>query len=572
MAARIGQEANVSGKAGGYADVATNQITEMINSNNTKMKDSINSANAADTWKNLPWKTWKKTLARLQGRIFLAARNGDRRKLHQLQRQLLRSHGIRHLAAKRVAQENKGKHTAGVDGVKSLTPRQKLKLAAELDLEPRHTHLRRVWVEKPGKDEKRPLSIPTMFDRAQQTLVLWALLPEWESKFDRDSYGFRPRRNAHDAMEALRSYLDKPTVLDEGKFVLDADISGAFNNIDHEFVLGEMNSIRPIMRLVRQWISAGVSDDGEICWPKGKGVPQGSPIGPLLLNIALNGLEDRILSCLPKTRRFGDRNLKWSPGVIRYADDIVIVHRDLDAMDHCHKALIEFLAERGLKLNENKTTVRHSMHSHQDARPGFEFLSFNFRSFSVGKHQARHGKVTLVTPSEKSKKAHYRELCAIIDQCKASDQDVLIRRLNLVIAGWVNYFRVGNSKEAFNDLDNRLWRKLQRWCKRRHSGKSAKWRKCKYWNRGKNPVRFTRGTEGAPVLMLHTEPPIKPHVKVRKDSSAFDRDHVYWSKRPNLVHPKEREYAERREAREVEDESEHVENEEWPPRLLSDEP
>ncbi len=154
-------------------------------------------------WNTLPWKTIERNVFKLQKRIYQASQRGDVKTVHRLQRFLMKSWSAKHLAVRRVTQDNQGKKTAGVDGVKSLTPPQRTRLAEVLELQPKAKPVRRVWIPKPGTQEKRGLGIPAMDDRASQALAKLALEPEWEVRFEENSYGFRPGRSCHDAIEAI---------------------------------------------------------------------------------------------------------------------------------------------------------------------------------------------------------------------------------------------------------------------------------------------------------------------------------------------------------------------------------
>jgi RNA-directed DNA polymerase len=177
-----------------------------------------------EDWKTLRWKEYQRNVYRLQKRIYRAARRGDWKRVHKLQRLLLHSWSARCLAVRQVSQENRGKRTAGVDGVKNLTPKQRLRLARDLASLAgwRVAPIRRTYIPKPGMTEKRGLGVPVMADRACQALVKQALEPEWEAQFEPNSYGFRPGRSTHDAIEAIFNAIClKP------KYVLDADIENA---------------------------------------------------------------------------------------------------------------------------------------------------------------------------------------------------------------------------------------------------------------------------------------------------------------------------------------------------------
>jgi len=186
------------------------------------------------TWRELPWRKLEKHVYRMQKRIYRASQRGNKRQVEKLQKLLLKSEATRLLAVRRVTQDNQGKKTAGVDGVKSVPPNERFLMVKQLHAKHwkyrrQPKPVRRVWIPKPGKAEERPLGIPTMMERAKQALVKLALEPAWEGVFEPNSYGFRPGRSAHDAVGAIFLGIRyKP------KFVYDADIKGCFDHIDHE--------------------------------------------------------------------------------------------------------------------------------------------------------------------------------------------------------------------------------------------------------------------------------------------------------------------------------------------------
>ena len=196
-----------------------------------------------EEWKNLPWKHIEKRVFKLQKRIYRAAKRGDVKVVRKLQKTLMQSWSARCLAVRQVTQDNKGKKTAGVDGKKSLSPKQRLTLVKNLRLTGKSKPTRRIWIPKPGKDEKRPLGIPAIHDRALQALVKLALEPEWESKFEPNSYGFRPGRSCHDAVGQIYLSINK-----QPKYVLDADISQCFDKINHKALLEKLNTFPTLRR------------------------------------------------------------------------------------------------------------------------------------------------------------------------------------------------------------------------------------------------------------------------------------------------------------------------------------
>src|SRR5919199_1983325 len=239
-------------------------------------------------WNQVNWRKLERKVYKLQKRIYRASQRGDVKTIRRLQKTLMKSWSARALSVRRVTQDNTGKKTAGVDGIKSLSPAARLKLVNNLKLGSKVSPTRRVWIPKPGTEEKRPLGIPTMKDRALQALVKLALEPEWEARFEPNSYGFRPGRACHDAIGQIYTVISQ-----KAKYVLDADIAKCFDRIDHEVLLNKLNTFPTIRRQVRAWLKAGVMDNMQY-FETSEGTPQGGVISPLLSNIALHGMEERV--------------------------------------------------------------------------------------------------------------------------------------------------------------------------------------------------------------------------------------------------------------------------------------
>ena len=209
-------------------------------------------------WNTINWAKVQRKVFKLQKKIFQAVRSGDKVKAKKLQKLLLKSHYAKLLAVRKVTQDNQGRNTAGIDGIKALRPNQRENLAYELNVKRyKAKTLRRIWIPKPGRDEKRPLGIPVIKDRAMQALVKSALEPYWEALFETKSYGFRPGRSAHD--DIGRIY----TVINQGsKYVLDADIAKCFDKINHDYLLSKVDCPTSIRHLIKKWLKCGVIDNG----------------------------------------------------------------------------------------------------------------------------------------------------------------------------------------------------------------------------------------------------------------------------------------------------------------------
>jgi len=478
-------------------------------------------------WQALPWRKLERGVYKLQTRIFRASQRGDRKTVHRLQRLLIRSGAARCVAVRKVTQDNRGKRTAGVDGVKQLPPAQRLALAAHLPIRPTGRAVRRVWIPKPGSPERRPLGIPTLRDRAAQTLVRFALEPEWEAQFEPHSFGFRPGRSAHDALEMLFTALCK-----KPKYVLDADIAACFDRIDHAALLAKLRTAPTFRRAIHGWLKAGVVD-GAALFPTEAGTPQGGPLSPLLANIALHGLETHLRAAFPRDRYTKERiDWGWRPVVVRYADDFVVLHEDRQVIEQVRHLAAQWLAGVGLELKPTKTRISHTLTPHE-GHVGFDFLGFTVRQYPVGYHRSgalRLGFKTWIKPSPASQRRHYAALADAVRRRRTATQAQLIGALNPLIRGWANYQARSVAQAVFTQMDHRLFGRLLRWARRRHPRKSAAWVVRRYWHtRGANHWVF--GPPGGPCLASHASTPIRRHILVRRDASPYDGNWAYWASR-----------------------------------------
>ena len=386
-------------------------------------------------WPDIDWAKCIRTVRRLQMRIVKATQGGRWNKVKVLQRLLTSSFSGKALAVKRVT-ENQGKRTSGVDRQLWSTPESKSQAVQTLNRRGyKPLPLRRVYIPKSNM-KMRPLGIPTMKDRAMQALHLLALEPISETTADRNSYGFRPERATQDAIRQCFLTLSKKT---SAKWILEGDIRGCFDNINHEWLI---DNIPMDKKILQKWLKAGYIHK-RILYPTDAGTPQGGICSPTLANMTLDGLEAEL-----KKFRLQDK-----VHMVRYADDFIITGTSKELLENEVKPLVEkFLSARGLELSPEKTSITH-------IDQGFDFLGVNIRKYN--------GKL-LIKPSKKNVKAFLDKVRNAIKDNKTAKQINLIKMLNPIIRGWANYHRSVVARETFERVDSEIWRSLWRWTKRRH--------------------------------------------------------------------------------------------------------
>jgi RNA-directed DNA polymerase len=484
-------------------------------------------------WEKYDFKKAVKIVERLRKRIFRATREGNIRKVRGLQKLMLRSLSNILDSVQRATQINQGKVTAGIDGIHSLTPDERVLMVNSLmDY--------KAWKPKPAKrvyipkknGKNRPLGIPTITDRCIQAMVKNALEPYWEAKFEPTSYGFRPGRGCKDAQgriyNIIISRMSKPC---RKPWVVEADIKGCFDNISHDYLMETIGNF-PGRKLIHFWLKAGYVEEN-VFHSTDSGTPQGGIISPLLANIALEGLEShlgikykmKINKGKPTWKNVSERTL------VRYADDFVIFCKSEDDAIKAKEETGKWLETRGLILSPEKTKIT-------SVYDGFDFLSWNFRNYRVT--NTKSGVKTLIKPSAESIKLVKQKLKDCFKKHRGSELPLLIKDANAIIRGWAAYHSGSVSKKVFSALDKWLYKRQEKWIKRRTPKMSAQNRKDTYFGRFNSAYpgnKWVLGDKNSGCFMLHFSwTPIERHQLVTYNYSPDNPElYKYWDERKTRI-------------------------------------
>ena len=476
----------------------------------TEAKATGAASRESEGWYDIDFRRAYRNVRRLQARIVKASQEGRWNKVKALQRLLTHSYSARVLAVKRVT-ENDGKRTPGVDGEIWDTPQKKAQAVRTLRWHGyRPQPLRRIYIPKNSdKTRKRPLSIPTMRDRAMQALYLMALDPISETTADPNSYGFRKERSPADAIQQCFTLLARK---DAAAWIFEGDIRACFDRISHEWLLANIPMHKATLN---KWLKAGYMERS-VFQPTREGVPQGGIVSPVIANLALDGLETMLRERYPKgTRKARDAKVH----LVRFADDWVITGSSKELLENEIRSSVEqFLRERGLELSHQKTHITH-------IDDGFDFLGQNIRKYS---------NKLLIKPSRNSVERLLNRIRVTIKANRQVSAGLLIVRLNPIIRGWAQYHRHVVSKDTFDRIDHAIFKAIWRWANRRHPNKGRRWVKQKYFRTvGSRNWVFFGNLEGKERrLFFAASVPIERHIKIQGQANPYDPEwEIYFEER-----------------------------------------
>ncbi len=478
-----------------------------------------------DAWDCVDWRRHEEQVRRLRGRIFKAVQEGDWPLARNVQKLMLRSWSSTLVSVRQVTQRNTGRRTAGIDGLVALTSQARADVAVQVHAtigSHQPSPVRRVYIAKArDKTKMRPLGIPVILDRCHQARVRNALEPEWEARFEPRSYGFRPGRGCHDAIESLFSTLHGKS---KRVWILDADLAGAFDKISHGHLLQMLGGF-PAREMIAGWLKAGVFEAGKGFAPTGEGTPQGGVISPLLLNIALHGLEEAA-----GVRYRGGIHARTVrdgyPALTRYADDLVVCCHSRQQAEQVKARLAGWLEPRGLAFNEAKTRI-------VPLSEGFDFLGFNLRRYPNGK--------LLIKPGATAIKRFRSRLAKEFHALRGANVAAVLAKIVPITRGWVAYYRTVVSSGVFHALTDYLWKLTYKWARWSHQNKPKRWIAGQYFGKF-NKFRNDRWVFGDRDTGAYLPKPawteIVRHTLVKGGASPDDPGLAgYWAQRRQKVKP-----------------------------------
>ncbi|MDJ0730346.1 MAG: reverse transcriptase domain-containing protein [Crocosphaera sp.] len=475
------------------------------------------SLNTQKAWNTINWAKVQRKVFKLQKRIFQAVQSGQKAKARKLQQLLLKSHYAKLLAVRQVTQDNQGKNVS-VDSQVVILNYQPIALANSLNIKGyKAKSLKKVRRFNPEKyllscltqeKTKRYRGLLTLRDRAMQILVKLALEPYWEAQFARESYGFRPGKSIHDAIDTIFQGITRIP-----KYVLNGKIANCFDKINHDYLLSKLDCPKTLKTTIKHWLRAGLMDNG---------VSQETQIlSPLLVNIALEGMIKDVTHSFPNDVTLeGTKEESFQPIIIRYVDDFVVLHQHKPVIRQCQQLMSQWLQKIGLQLQPETTRICHTLYDLEidgkQERPGFDFLGFNIKQYPTGKHHGQKNGFgeclkyrTLIKPSQQSIQAHYQAIVKVVNHYKHAPQQELINKLNPIIKRWSDYYGTVSSSQIFSKLDKMIVSKLRAWIKTR-TGATGKKQMSLYFRDGING-QWTFQTKQGHYLVTHRKVGLKRH-------------------------------------------------------------
>ena len=477
-----------------------------------------------NNWKNINWPEVNQIVYDLQCKIFKANVNGSINiaRTRYYQKTLVNSEAAKLVAIRKVTQDNREKKMRGVDGKLTLSDLERIELVRILRFDGSADSIR--WVPKGSLNGL--FGISTIKDRAKQTLLKLALEPEWEARFDSNSYGFRPGYSIADA-----KWMVTRQIQGSPKYFLRTGIKNCSKDISHEYLLKKLNTTRTFKNQIKSWLKAGILNSDFLTSTEyaENNIEHNEILSFLLVNIVLDGMEKLLKDKFNK-----------NVCLIRYGHDFVVLSKKKEVVVESQNLLAEFLKPIKLEFSEKKTRSGHTLCG---LSPGFDFLGFNFRNHCVSVHRGskntrgiKQNFLQISKPSRESVKEHKKQITVLLKKYKSAPLLSVIEALSKKIKVWTYYYSLSQSTKTFTMLDGWLWNKLWRWSVKRFKGAKNAKKQCfsiSGWKFG----FIDNFTNKKWVLDRYDKVKVRKHVKIKEKASIYSGQLDYFSKRLVLHHP-----------------------------------
>lgn len=473
-------------------------------------------ASYEEQWKGINWQEATNSVSKAQNKIYKASKENNKKLVIKYQKSLVRSWYGRLVATRYLLLERK-LHIQSKDE-KNLTYKNKIELINHLVLDQKFPKLIKL-----AKDENKIIKSQT---RAKQYLLLLALEPEWESKFEPTSYGLRPGRSIHDGISEICNTLKKNV-----SYISFTKINTSFSSINQKWFFKKLNTC-PIFRVqIKEWLKLGMIFE-EKTGVNDIGTAQSDPIAPLFVNIMLHEVDQNIKKYIADKQNI--RSKSTHSNSIRYCEKFVLLCPNTKTLDELLKTICNSVYKIGLEIDNSESTIKHSLKEDINHKSGIRLLGFHIRHVKkTSRNLEKLCSLYVETiPDRAYVQTHINYLREVVKSQETTTQSNLIQKINYICIRWSQYYMYSNTTETFKKLDKLMITRLLKWGYNRHPTKSKGWVKNKYFykidNRHWYFAVINLKTQINLCAFIHSKTVKKNYLPLDNKKSPYDGDNIYW--------------------------------------------